>query len=426
MIQNFPPSGFISAESAVEGIKVFVPAPLDEAVQQEVVAFKCPNCGADQAYSAADQSLICAACGHREVPQQVIIGKQAEEFEFKVETLQKSAQGWGVERREMQCQNCGAVTSIPPEMLTHTCPFCTSTRVIQSKALQDVLRPRYLIAPKITPQACHDLTKTWLGSSWMTPRELSGEAVLDRFVPIYLPFWTFDADTAANWRAEVGHTKTVGSGKNRRTVTVWRWESGHVDLRIDDLLVSGTARVSEIILGRVSDFSTTELVPYDPTFLAGISALAYERNLEAAWEMGRQRMREQTKSACYKQMSSSKVRNFSMQMDFNNESWRYVLLPVYVATYKFQDKIFQVLANGQTGRVDGQRPVAWPKVWAAITALFIPGVLALLIACVLGASGQLGGEDAGDVVLFILAMLFGGAGLGTFSILKTAAAMDDA
>lgn len=397
-----------------------MPAPPPPEKQREVVAFKCPNCGANQAYSAADQSLTCTACGYREVPQQVVVGKQAQQFEFKVETLQKSAQGWGIERKEMECKNCGAVMSIPPDTLTYTCPFCTSDYVVQRKAAQDVLRPTYLIPPKVADQAARDRVKEWLGSSWMTPRMLSSAAVLDRFKPVYLPYWTFDAHTAADWKAEVGHTHTVGSGKNRHTVTTWSWKSGHVELTIDDLLVPGTTRVSEIILSKMDNFSTSGLVQYDSAFLAGISALAYERGLDAAWDLGRQKMRERTKKACENDIHSSQVRNFSMQMNFNDESWRYVLLPVYATAYIFQEKTFQVLVNAQTGWVGGQRPVAWPIVGAAVAALEVLMIIAFIILHVLIGSA---GKNT-DLYLFLGAV---GLGLGgAYYLLKTAAAMDDA
>jgi predicted RNA-binding Zn-ribbon protein involved in translation (DUF1610 family) len=418
MINTFPPNGFVPTESAVEGITVFMPAPPAPTEHQEVVEFKCPNCGANQAYSAADQSLTCTACGYREVPRQPVVGKMAEQFEFKVETLQQSAHGWGVERKEMQCKNCGALLSIPPDSMTHTCPFCTSNFIVQQKASQDLLRPHHLIPPKVTDQACRDLIPKWLSSSWMTPHALRGDAVLDRLMPIYLPFWTFDAKTAADWRAEVGHTHTTGSGKNRRTYTTWRWESGHVDLFVDDLLVSGTLRVSEKILKQVSNFSTTELVPYDSAFLAGISTLAYERNLEQAWELGRQEMRETTKKACYKQMSSSKVRNFSMQMDFNNESWRYVLLPVYATAYQFEDKVFQVLVNGQTGKVGGQRPVSWYKVGPVLAILAILTLVGVILPF-----ATFGSNDATWILAIAIAI---GGFMAIWYLVKTAVALDDA
>jgi len=155
MSQPFPPPNFIRTESAVEGIEIYKPAPPKKEEHREVVNFTCPQCGAATAYSAADGGLTCTHCGYYEPPQKSVVGKRAERFEFTVETLQRAAHGWGTTRKELQCQSCAAYTSVPPDSLTHTCPFCGSSNVIQRQAPQDVLRPRFLIPFKIEAGACH-------------------------------------------------------------------------------------------------------------------------------------------------------------------------------------------------------------------------------------------------------------------------------
>jgi hypothetical protein len=139
--------------------------------------------------------------------------------------------------------------------------------------------------------------------------------------------------------------------------------------------VAGTSRVSTLLLSRVNDFDTGALVPYAPAYLAGLPAQAYDVQLETAWEVARDRMREETRQTCRSQASTSKIRNFSMALDFADESWRYVLLPVYVAVYRYEGESYQVLVNGQTGTVAGQRPVDWTKVWLAVAGMLAPGVL---------------------------------------------------
>jgi hypothetical protein len=117
-----------------------------------------------------------------------------------------------------------------------------------------------------------------------------------------------------------------------------------------------------LLLKKMGKFQLDALAPYDPSFLAGIQAQAYDTGLEPAWEEGRRRMREMTKSKCKSQATSQRMRNFSMGMDFSNESWRYILLPIYLASYRYGDKSYQVLINGQNGKIAGQRPVDWRKI----------------------------------------------------------------
>lgn len=419
-MSEFPPEGYVPVTSSVPGIEIYMPAPEEPEGTPDVVEFRCPRCQATTAYSVADGGLRCAHCGYYEPPETPTVGKGAAEFEFTVETVTASrqAEGWGTERKTLRCESCGAETSLPPGRLTHTCPFCGSNRVLQQEAAHDTLRPRFLIPFAVEPARCHEIAREWLGSSWMTPRELKDAARIADFQGIYLPHWTFDARTSATWRAEVGHTVTeryydAGSKSwKTRTKTVWRWESGRAHLSFDDVLVAGTTRVSALLLQGIDDFDTRDLVPYAPSYLAGLLAQAYDTPLDAAWETAREQMREETREACRAQASTNRIRNFHVALDFADESWRYVLAPVYVAVYRYGGEAYQMLINGQTGTIAGQRPVDWTKVWLAVGAMLAPGLLLGLLAVLATALGAVippslavGG---GGLVLALILLIIGG------------------
>ena len=232
----------------------------------------------------------------------------------------------------------------------------------------------------------------------MTPSGLKSLSSRAKFSAIYLPYWTFDSVTQAAWKAEVGHQKTERffDGKEWRTrvVTEWRWESGQVQQRFEDLIVEGTARLSRLLMDKLKNFDLGQFTPYDPKYLAGMQARAYDVTLEQAWESARQQMREKTREACYHQASSPQVRNFSMDLDFSAEKWRYVLLPMYVASYRYQDKPYQVMVNGQTGMIAGQRPVDWTRVGLVAALIAAPGLFVCLVGLLtllLGIGAAIGG-----------------------------------
>ena len=75
--------------------------------------------------------------------------------------------------------------------------------------------------------------------------------------------------------------------------------------------------------------------------------------MDEAWDAGRQVMRERIRQACLDRASSSQVRNFTMTLDFNEEQWRYILVPVYTSVYRYQET-YQILVNGQTGGLPGR------------------------------------------------------------------------
>jgi predicted RNA-binding Zn-ribbon protein involved in translation (DUF1610 family) len=427
MTDQFPPAGYVKAHSAVDGIDVYMPAPPHLEVGQLVVEFNCPQCGAATAFSARDGGLKCSHCGYYEAPEKAEAVADEKTNEFTPEALAQSNRGWGEPRKELECLNCGAKTSLPVEMLTHTCAFCGSNQVIQRQASQDLLRPSCVIPFKIDTYECANIARRWLGSSWMTPAEVGKLAEMHAFTGVYLPFWAFDCATSAGWEAEVGHTRTeryfdpsIKDWKTR-TVTDWNWESGQYRGSFENLLVKGTQRLSALLLKQVEVFQFGDVVPCEPKYLAGFEARAYDIPLETAWQEGRSLMREQTRQACREQASSSQIRNFKMSLDFGQEGWNYLLLPFYVAAYSYQHQIFQVIINGQTGAIAGQRPVDWKKVWLVIAALLFPGLLFGLVGLLTLPLGGLGVFVGG--VGFLLLII--GIAIAVSIVIK-AHKMDDA
>ena len=372
-----PPRGFMPTQSAVAGITVFKPVPKKEKLD-EVVRFSCPQCGGETAYSVEDGGLTCAYCGYHEAPQKETVGRQAQSFEFTVETVERAVNGWGTSRKELVCDACGAQISLPDGALAASCPFCASNKVIHHRAAQDLLRPRFLVPFQIEENRCQKIVREWLGSTWLVPKDLRRMAVVTSFTPMYLPYWTFASMAAAEWKAQVGRTETYRSGGKTKRRTVWRWENGQVVQDFSDLLVRGTNHVSLHLLAEVGEFELDALVPYEAKFLAGMQAQAYEVGMESAWKVARKDMREETKQKCRSQASTNKIRNFSMHLDFKDESWRYILLPVYINTYRFENKPYQLLINGQSGEIAGQRPADWRKIGLVAAGLALPGILLFL------------------------------------------------
>ncbi len=59
-------------------------------------------------------------------------------------------------------------------------------------------------------------------------------------------------------------------------------------------------------------------------------------------------------------------------------------MPVCLVTYNYGAKAFQVVVNGYTGKIAGERPYSWVKIF--FLAMFI--LLVLLIVISLGGSGE--------------------------------------
>jgi len=421
------PDGFTRVESRVPGVIVFAPEPKTKQIDQ-VTSYACPNCGASTAYDIAAGGIACEYCGYVAPVKSRQLGQSAQEFEFTLETLSQSDRGWGTERKMIHCDSCGGELSIPEGAISTTCPFCASNKVNVTVYLDEFLRPRFMVPFKIPPEQIRGLTLDWLGQGWFHPDELAANTIVQKFNGIYLPFWTFDSGVDAYWKAQVGYERTerhYNAHEKRwetRTRIVWRWEDGHVHLNIDDHLVPGSnpSHISHPILKKLHPFHLNDLVAYKPDFLAGWQSLAYQTTLTEAWEKGKMAIREQAKQVCRQDIGSAHVRNFCMTADFSDESWRYILLPVYLTSYRYQEKVYQIMVNGQTGTIAGQKPVAWWKVWLVIAALLAPGAILGLIGILTLLIGGIG------VIPFVIGIILFVIGLVISIILFNKARQSEA
>lgn len=420
-----PPPDYEPVESKVEGITVFAPRPKHTTVD-DLKGFSCPKCGATTQFDVAAGGVACDYCGYVATIEAEQVGRDAIEFEFTLTTLNQARQGWGVVRRELHCVQCGADLTVPDGAITTTCPFCASNKVNVRTAPSDQLRPRFLAPFVVEPTAAQTHVRSWLGEGWMHPKQLQTTARIGHLTGIYLPFWTFDASVTSDWKAEVGYTKTERSydrsakSWKTRTRIEWRWEQGRAGIVIDDLLINGSSHVSERILARIYPFDLNQLVAYVPDFLAGWQAHSYDVSLTDAWETAKHMIRQQAKNSCYAQIRSSHVRNFTMMADFADESWRYILLPVYMDAYVFDGQVYQVMVNGQTGVVAGQKPVAWWKVWSVGAALALPGLAMVTIGAMPAVFPNTGFDDILIIVL-LLGIILIVAGIAVVSVLYTKA-----
>ncbi len=366
---QFSLDNYIPVESLIPGIRVHKPSVPQEA-QGHVLDVKCPRCQSPITYSFADNGLHCMYCGYYE--DLASEDETLRQGVFEEVVLQQTGQGWGAQRAEWHCNNCGANTSVEPELIAFTCPFCGSQKVIQHDVVENAPRPQAIIPFAVSQEACPELAREWFGTSWMTPASLRQLARLEGFRAVYLPFWMFTFTAQATWRV-MFKSDNIGAS--------WKERTGFERIVYDNLLACATTTISQVLAEQMAEFDVHP-VPYNPKYLAGISALTYDVALGDAWQRVREKVREQIVDRCSWQATPSdhgECRGFGVGLKLEDESWSYILVPAYVAVYRYADVTYQLLVNGQTGQVSGQRPVAWFKV-RCVQALIVALALATLFS----------------------------------------------
>lgn len=388
--------GFEQIPSKLEGVMVFAPIP--EKDEAEVRSYACPQCGGHLKFDVNSSGMACIYCGYTAAVATQQVGQQAESFEFTVKNVQAAEQEWEADRQLMHCNNCGAELSYPQGSVAASCPYCGSNKVNLSLPKTKSLRPQVLLPFNTKPEALQPVIRDWLSRGWMHPKELKEAAQIDKLSPIYLPYWTFSAYITADWNAEVGryvterYYDTASKSYQTRQVLRWKWEDGSVTREFKDLTVNGVnpQRINHQMLAAVEPFNLGGLVLFSPDYLVGMNVQAYETPLKDAWESAKQNMRGATNDLCKSDIGSSHIRNLSIDMQYDDEQWRYILLPFYIAGYSFGGNYYNIMLNGQTGKLAGIKPVDWKKVrtitWLLALIPLILAIIAVLLSSITGES----------------------------------------
>jgi Zn finger protein HypA/HybF involved in hydrogenase expression len=338
--------------------------------------FHCPACGAEAHWSPARQALVCPFCG-TESPATL----QARTTDTAIvehdlagalRNIPDEARGWQAKKTTVRCQSCQAISVFDADKIGRRCDFCGSAQLVPYTQVKDAFRPESLLPLKIADSEARDLIRAWYGRQWLAPNALRAKALTDTVKGVYLPYWTFDAHAHAGWTADAGtYYYTVDRGKRVQHVR-WTAASGELTQVFDDNLVPASMGVHAAKLRAVEPFPTGELIPYDAGYLAGWTVERYQIDLVAAAARSREQMEAELRRLCAAAVPGDTHRNLSVQSTFTDQRFKHILVPIWLMTYTYGARSYQVVVNGVTGSIAGERPWSWIKIaLLVILVLFV-------------------------------------------------------
>jgi DNA-directed RNA polymerase subunit RPC12/RpoP len=350
--------------------------------------FPCAQCGASLEYAPGAEVLRCGHCGHENPITAADAPIVEQDFRQTLRTLANA-----VTTREsiaIHCESCGASYSFDAAAHAGDCPFCGAPVVAKTEQHRELL-PQALLPFQITRDQARSMFRQWLGSLWFAPGKLKDYARNDaRLTGMYVPYWTYDADTATSYQGERGDDyqvqetyQTIENGKEvtrTRTVTKTRWRSvsGRVSRFFDDVLVLASRSLPREITERLEPWDLANLTPYQEAYLSGFRSEMYQVDLEPGFERAREIMAITIRWDIERDIGGDHQRIHAMDTRYGAISFKHILLPIWMSAFRFRDKIYRFVVNGRTGEVQGERPYSLWKIAFAIllAALTIGGGLA--------------------------------------------------
>ena len=342
---------------------------LSELSAQQKLA--CPACGGEAQWNPAKKALVCAYCG-TESPYELKDGGEVVEHDLvaALKAIPQAARGWQDDRRPVRCQHCQAISVFSGAQQGKACDFCGSTALVPFEETGDIIRPETLLPFAVDAPGARDRVRKWYGSRFWAPNNLNQKALTDTLHGVYLPYWTFDAQVDAQYTAEAG---TYYQGKDNKREVRWHRVSGQVANFFDDTLVCGSKGVQPHLMRAVEPVPTTtdQLKPYDPGYLSGWTVERYQLDLVGAAEQGRQRMLAGIRNLAAQDIRADTQRNLQVDAQFSGQTFKHVLLPIWLVGYQYGARDFQVVINGATGQVAGEYPKSWVKIALAVVVAVV-------------------------------------------------------
>lgn len=325
-------------------------APRPAEAPAEAQRFVCPQCGGRLTYTPDGQSLTCEYCTARRrlTASPSDADSEITEADFTLALATAKGHSQPVATRSFECHSCGVSFMLSPQALSLTCPYCASVYVVEIAETRELIPPEAIIPFAISREQAQQALEKWLAA-----QKILHIARCEPLYGFYFPVWTFTLSGHLPWKARQ-------YDQNKRD---WLPVQGHKLVFDNSLLVPAGRALPEAWAEELDRFDLDRLIPYDAAYLANWPAETYHITLAQASLRARQQSLAKARAALPAEIFDP-VRDLKIDSSaLLVESFKLILLPLWVSHYHYEEESFPVLVNGQTATVRGETPAKGAQKW---------------------------------------------------------------
>lgn len=357
-----------------------------------VNTLQCSSCGATLQFAPGTHHLTCQYCGASNEIADTGSGPVVP-VAFAEFVANMNGGVAAQTARVVACKNCGASTTLPPEVNSDNCVFCASPLVLSEAQNKAIVRPHYILPFIVAQNKALEDFRAWLKRLWWAPSDLtklvSGNA--QQFKGVYIPHWSYDAETVSDYMGARGdyyyvterYTETDDDGntvERTREVrqTAWTPVSGTVGYEFNDVLISASNSLPQDVANRLEPWKLEALVHYNEQYVSGFRSELFQIDPEKGLEEAKRRMQPIIRDAVSADIGGDEQMIEGINTTYNDLGLKYILLPAWISTYKYNNKVYHFTVNACTGEVIGERPYSAAKIALAVIAA-IAVIIALFV-----------------------------------------------
>ena len=275
------------------------------------------------------------------------------------------------------CSGCGASMSYDAKAEGLRCPFCGSSEMVQKRDAK-ILAPRRVVPFTLTRDEAEAKMRQWLGRGFWRPGDLSERASVVKMTAVYVPYWVFQAKTHTYWTADTSQTPPGARGN-------WFPLSGEHRGNYSGLLIGASGALTPSETAQVGPFDLAAGVLPEEVDLENVTVEQFSLPRKYARPLARRGLEQSERDACQTNHVPGKARNVHANVRIEQMSSEPVLLPMWMTAYRFKDRVYRLLVNGQSGRTTGEAPTSTAKILVAVAVgVAVVVVILSLLAGVVG------------------------------------------
>lgn len=258
----------------------------------------------------------------------------------------------------IQCDACGGSVVFDAGRQAARCLFCGSVAVHADDGGETVLVPDAMLPFELSREDADARFRRWARSSWWHAAPLRQLSI--ELHALLLPVWRFDAALETHWAGLVPASTRSGS-RPRAGVE-------HAELTA---LVPASMGLREAELRALQPFREGTETRFDLALPHEVPALT-ER---AAAEVARAQLQAEHRERIVRANRLTRCNSGSL---VRVRDARLSMVPIYIGSFRYRDRPWRFVINGQTGTVTGRAPLDRWKLAIAI-GLVAAGLAAWLL-----------------------------------------------
>ena len=301
--------------------------------------YQCPNCASNLTFHIGKQMLFCEACETTMNPYSFHKSQDAEQWNY-------------YETTTFTCPQCGSELITESDTAATFCSYCGSSTILDSRITHNKA-PQHIIPFQKDKEACKRAYKQMLKYAYFLPKEFKNPEQIEKFRPIYMPFWIYTLK-------HDGRIKLSQSNTNVHSENLY--------VKYEELAYDASSSFSDDLATSIWPYHLDKKQKFSPAFLSGFYAdtqdLDHDLYLEEALDL----VTTDTIQRIHKDPFHFRERSYGWKLkpvddtfEFKAEKIDLAMFPVWFLSYRQKDRVAYAVMNGQTGKLAGDMPIAIHK-----------------------------------------------------------------